>query len=51
MPTTMREDSYKIIAHKIVATGPDGGVVMSSAYGLVDTGIESRHRFQPRAGF
>ena len=33
------------------STGPDGAVVMSSAYGLVGTGFASRYWLQPRAGF
>ena len=32
-------------------TGPDDAVTKSSANGLVDTGIASRYRLQPRAGF
>ena len=32
-------------------TGHDGAVVMSSANGLVGTGIASQYRLQPRAGF
>ena len=42
-------------AHKITLaanrkTGPDGAVAMSSANGLVDTGIASQYQFQPRSG-
>ena len=37
--------------YKVTVSGPDGGVVMSSANGLVGTGFTSRYRLQPGACF
>ena len=35
----------------MMVTGPHGAVAMSSANGLVGTGIVSRYQLQSRAGF